>query len=256
MNIEFNFKGTKVLILSKKEEKFETACQYFCSKSNTNLNNLKIYYQGKLLKDEMEDIIEKMASNTDIERNNISIIVNENENETHKHKKEIFKTNNVICPECGEISEIKVEDYKFTIFGCKYNHKTRNLKINKLEEKQLIDLSKILCDQCKLVTKSDAYNKLFYRCNICKMNLCPLCKSKHYKTQKSHEIINYDEKDFICSKHNINFSCYCKNCNMDLCTNCLEEHQNHDIISYVKIIADKILNIDTLKVNLEKLKKI
>jgi len=253
MNIEFNFRGSKLLIPSEKEDKFIIACQHFCTKANTNLTNLKFLYQGKVLKDEMEEKIENMASDIDIERNNIIIIVNEDE--TPKHKKEIIKSNNVICPECGEISEIKIEDYRFTIFGCSNNHNTSNLTFEKLEENQLIDISKILCDNCKLQTKSEVYNKIFYRCNICKMNLCPLCKLKHNETQKDHNVIKYDEKDFICSEHNKKFTCYCKNCNMNLCSDCLGGHQKNDIISYVNIINDKELNIDALKVNLEKIKK-
>ena len=34
-----------------------------------------------------------------------------------------------------------------------------------------------------------SYNIKFYRCNKCKMNICPISKTKHNK------IINYDEKE-------------------------------------------------------------
>ena len=36
-------------------------------------------------------------------------------------------------------------------------------------------------------------------CNKYNINLCPLCKSKHNNT---HKIINYNDKYYICKKHN------------------------------------------------------
>ena len=99
------------------------------------------------------------------------------------------------------------------------------------------------------------------------MNLCPLCKSIHDNT---HSIINYDNKDYICNKHNEFLTQYCTNCNIDMCLSCFNEHKNHKIISYQeKLIDEKILRnkmnefenvINKLKINIEgiiiKLKKI
>ena len=46
------------------------------------------------------------------------------------------------------------------------------------------------------------------------MNICPQCKLAH---DKSHIIINYDDKYYICDKHNSNYILYCKNCKQNLC---------------------------------------
>ena len=90
------------------------------------------------------------------------------------------------------------------------------------------------------------------------MNLCPLCKSIHDKT---HTIINYDNKDYICNKHNETLVQYCNNCNIDICLSCYNEHKNHEIISYQNKLIDIIdirnkMNkfedvINKLKINLE-----
>ena len=72
---------------------------------------------------------------------------------------------------------------------------------------QNIDLSKIICDQCLKKNKFNSYNSEFYKCYLCNKNLCVLCKVVH---DKSHNIINYDNKNYICNKHNEAFVKYCK----------------------------------------------
>ena len=127
MNIEFIYQGLKILIPSNKEERFESACQRFCTKANTILNDLSFLYQGQVLKDEMKLNIEKFDSSIDKKRNLMSVVVIDNEN-ISKEKKMLVKSKNIICPRCGEISEIKIEDYRFTICGCKNKHNISNFK--------------------------------------------------------------------------------------------------------------------------------
>ena len=111
---------------------------------------------------------------------------------------------------------------------------------------------------CKDKNKSNTYNNEFYICYECKINLCPLCKSIHDKT---HSIINYDNKNYICNKHNESYIKYCEDCNIDICLSCTNEHKNHKIISYqnklidIKSLRDKMNEfekvINKLKINLE-----
>ena len=65
--------------------------------------------------------------------------------------------------------------------------------------------------------KSDSHKNIFFRCNKCKKNICPLCKSKH---DKNHNIINYDLKDYICEEHNEAYVEYCNECKKDICLSC------------------------------------
>ena len=67
------------------------------------------------------------------------------------------------------------------------------------------------------------------------MNLCSLCKSTHDKT---HSIIKYGNKNYICNKHNETFVKYCKDCKNDLCLSCINEHKNHKVISYEDELID------------------
>ena len=56
------------------------------------------------------------------------------------------------------------------------------------------------------------------------MNLCPLCKLNHEKT---HKIINYDLKNYICYKHDDIYTKYCSDCKLNLCIKCEKDHRNH-----------------------------
>ena len=60
---------------------------------------------------------------------------------------------------------------------------------------------------------------------------------------KSHSIINYDNKNYICNKHNAKFVQYCQICKKDLCLSCSNEHENHQIILY----QDEIIDIKKLR---------
>ena len=138
-----------------------------------------------------------------------------------EQKLSIIKSPVIICPTCKEISKIKINSYKITLYECKNRHIMDNIKFNEYEKTQEIDISKIMCDACKSMSKSDAYQNKFYRCLICKVNLCPLCKANH---DKGHKIINYDLKDYICDKHVSNFISYCKSCKENICIQCQEDH--------------------------------
>lgn len=90
-----------------------------------------------------------------------------------------------------------------------------------------------------------------HRCLNCKINLCPLCRNSH---NKSHDIIKYEQKNFICQYDNDCFSCYCQNCKQHCCISCESEHEGHKIIQFNKIIPKKseLKNgLDVLKKNID-----
>ena len=116
--------------------------------------------------------------------------------------------------------------------------------LNKFEESQKIDISKIICDICEINNKTDTHNNEFYICNTCNKKICPLCKSIN---NKNDIIINYDDKDYICMKHNDSFIKYCKTCNENICIICENEHKNHNLIDFRNILINKnvLININT-----------
>jgi len=88
-----------------------------------------------------------------------------------------------------------------------------------------------------------------YICNKCNINLCPLCKYKH---DKNHNIINYNDKNYICKKHNDRYIKYCKECKENICFLCTNEHKDHNMIELLNIIPN---NNELLK-EMEKMKEI
>jgi len=91
------------------------------------------------------------------------------------------------------------------------------------------------------------YNNKFFICLSCKKILCPLCDSNH---DKEHNIIDYDEKYYICDLHYESYNSFCKDCKKDICIVCEKSHKNHDLIYYGNILPNK----DKLNNNIQKLK--
>ena len=88
-------------------------------------------------------------------------------------------------------------------------------------------------------------------------NLCPLCKSKH---DKNHDIIDYEQKNYICSNHNENFSSYCNNCKINLCIECESSHKDKEnIIMFRDLLPKKDLiksQLNELRIKIDKYKKV
>ena len=143
-----------------------------------------------------------------------------------------------------EPARININNYKINLFDCKNGHNINNILLNEFENTQYIDESLIKCNKCQENNKFNTYNHIFYKCNICKINLCPLCKEQH---SESHNIIDYNKKNYICDVHNDMYIAYCKTCKKNICSYCFDDHEKHDIIYYNKIISKKDIKINQLK---------
>ena len=135
----------------------------------------------------------------------------------------------------------------------KNGHIVDDILLKEFENTQLIDESFIICDKCHETNKAISYNKMMFICNYCNMNLCPLCKSNH---DKNHKIIEYEQKFYICNKHNKKYNSYCETCNNDICILCKKEHKEHTIISYDEIIPENIISEEEVKNIINSIKKI
>ena len=151
-------------------------------------------------------------------------------------EEKIILSNDIICPECKENILLNIKNCKINLFGCKNNHNYYNILLNNFKASQTIDLNAIICDICKENNKGNTHNNEFYICNTCNKNICPLCKSVH---DKKHKIIIYDDKNFICRKHNETFNKYCKTCNDNICYICENKHKGHDIFEFGNILVEE-----------------
>ena len=225
----FNYNGVNTVIQCNLEEKMKDIMNKFSNKIHKDLNSLNFLYGGEKLKEDLK--FKDLIRNSNNNKINILVYsINEiNEN------KSIIKSKDIICPECKENCKIKLDNYTILLYDCKNNHKTCINLIEEFEKNQNIDESKIKCDICKEKNKSESFNKSFFICNSCNINLCPLCNSQHDKT---HKIINYEQKNSICNNHNKPYSFYCEDCNKDICMFCESKHNNHKIMSYGKLVPD------------------
>jgi len=238
----FNYKGIETEIQSNLNDKIEEVYKKYEIKIGKDISKLYFIYNGNRIDD--NKILNEIINEEDKRRSIMNILVNENNEIIIKDN--IVKSKEIICPNCNENILIKIDEYKINLFNCKNNHQINNILLNEYENN--IDISKIVCNNCKIKNKSNTYNNEFYRCNICKINLCPLCKSNH---NKDHKIINYDNKIYICEIHNKEYNKYCKDCKLNICTLCIKEHKNHSITDF----GDIILNEEDNKKEINKLKE-
>ena len=228
--VEFIYEEKSIIIYCNKNDKMKDICGKFINKSQIDKNSVYYLYNGGKINEELT--FEKITNDNNI--NKIRILVNLVDEEENINNN-LIKSKNIICPICKESIRIKIEDYKIRLYGCKNNHIIDNILLEEYENTQNIDISEIICGVCKEKNKGNSHDNLFYRCNICKINICPLCELKH---DKSHNIINYELKDYLCDEHNDAFIEYCIDCKKDICLSCEKKHENHETIFYKNIIKD------------------
>ena len=207
-------------------------CKKFKDKTLIGNKILFYSYNGKVLTNK-ESTFEEIVNLQDKKRKKMNVIVFEKEFDIHQ--KDIIKSKNTICPYCKENIKMDIKDYKINLYECRHGHKIENILLNKFEETQKVDLSNIICAICKNNNKSISYNNIFYKCLTCNDKICPLCKSNH---DKQHKIINYDDKYYICDKHNEIYFSYCEECKINLCALC-EEHKKHKRVLFSDILLKK-----------------
>ena len=162
---------------------------------------------------------------------------------------ENIKSKEIICPKCEKSCNIDIFDYQILLYGCKNNHKTNNIFFKEFELTQIKDKNKIICDYCKESKKYKLLDDEFYYCFKCKKKICSSCELNH---DKNHNIVNYEQKNFICHKHNKFYSSYCKACTKNICELCEESHKNHEIINFEDILPNiNELKMKTNKINIE-----
>jgi len=229
--IIFSFQNQITIIQCKQEDPMKDICIKFANKIMRNADDLIFMYGGEKINlnskfmeiaSEEDKKLKKMKTTSDLKEN--------------IKKFEPIISNEIICPKCKENCRFRINDYKIILYGCQNNHEKRNIILDEFYKTQTIDESKIICDNCKENNKQITYNKQFYKCLACTHNLCPLCKSKY---DKSHIVIGYEQKNYICNKHNEIYDSYCDKCKYNLCLLCQNEHSHKDnIINYKDILPD------------------
>jgi len=238
----FEYKGSKTSIQCNPNDKMLNICKKFSEKLSVDFKSIYFIYSGNPVNFDLTFI--QIANSVDKLKNQINVLVYSNDIINNTFQKVISK--DIICPKCGESCKIDLNNYKICLYDCKNKHKIDYISFDEYENTQ--DISKIICDNCKSISLGKSFNHSFYKCLDCKINICPLCKSKH---NKEHSIINYEEKNFKCNIHKEHYYSFCLNCKENLCILCESSHNNHEIIYYGKIMPNK----DDIKKKLEELRQ-
>ena len=264
--IIFIYDSNSTAIQYNQNESIKDICQKFVNKAGINFSTVYFLYNGKKIDFQLP--LNELIKEDDIKANKITFLVysneNENENQNQNGKINFESSKEIICPKCGTNCLINANGYKITFYECKNGHKLDDILLDEFQKSQNVDRTKIICDNCKEINKDISYNNIFYKCLKCYQNLCPLCKSKH---AKEHDIIDYDQKNCICFKHNEKFNSYCLKCKDNLCMFCESEHLDIENLKYYRDILPRIdlmktqmnelrINIDKYKEMINELKKI
>ena len=233
----FIYNGISTTIQCKKNEKMEDICKRYANKVGININDSYFLYGGENI--DLTLSYEETIDEDDLNRGKMSILIyqNNNNSNTNENNQNIskIKSKYIICPKCEEHCLLNIKDYKIFLYGCKSKHNTENILLNEYDNTQYINESKIKCNDCN-ENKSQTYNKQFFKCLTCNINLCPLCNTKH---NKDHQVIDYDKKNLICNIHKESYNSYCEKCKINLCMFCEENHNNHRKNYYGGIIPNK-----------------
>ena len=233
IKVEFVYEGQTIVILCSGKEIMRDIVNKFCNKIQVDKTSIYCLYKGKILEENIS--LKKLIKSENKDTKIIILAYPLNTDKNGEKKESKVKSPLIICPECQSVASIKLNKYKISI-NCKNNHNIKDIFLKDFENSQKLDESKIICNICNQKDKSNTFNKEFFLCLNCQKNLCPLCKSSH---NNNHNIIKYDQKNYVCFEHGENFNSYCKNCEKNLCLACEMEHSNHNIISLGKLIPNK-----------------
>ena len=237
--VSFSYNENIIKIQYNQNENLKEIISKYIQKSGLDKNKINFIYSGYT--------IDSNKENNKIIGTDQTILVIDNLN---KEDDVIINSNNIICPKCKTCSRISINNNKIRLYDCDRKHNIEGILIDKFNDTQKINISKIKCNACNNnKNKGNSHNNEFYTCFTCNMNLCLLCKINH---NKNHMINNYDLKDFICKKHNDKYIKFCKNCNLNICLFCQSEHKQHIIIDFGDIIKNND-KLEQIKIKINKI---
>ena len=230
VDIEFDLNQTKLIIQSNLDDPFQKAIDSYLEKSKQESGSIFFLSNGKQVNP--KEPVRNYMGNKSNEM--IQVLVYMAESDNKEKGQVIIKSEDIICPKCKEPCRITMEDFRIKLFGCIDGHITEDIKISEFAETQKINMSKIICDKCKIKNRGNCPKNDFYRCLTCQQNLCLLCRPGH---DSSHNVIRYVQKNYICKKHNEPLINYCKECKKNICFSCIE-HKNHETVFLGNLMPD------------------
>ena len=233
IKVEFDFNQRITIIQANIEDLFEKVITEYCTKAE--LNSDSVYFLANGTQVNPTNQVKEYMGEPDRQNKRLKALVYMLERDDKDKEKVIITSKDIICPQCKESCRISIENNKIKLYDCINEHITNDIKISEFADTQKINISEIICDNCKFKNKGNSQSYEFYKCLTCKKNLCPICRPNH---NANHKIILYDQKYYICQKHNEPLISYCKKCKTNICYAC-EEHEKHELIAFKDMKANK-----------------
>ena len=137
------------------------------------------------------------------------------------------------------LMKIKYDDFDTKIHSISIENKNKDINIKDIKD----ILSKepaFKCSECQNVISSFEF---FIKQNSIEIIICNDCHNKLIEKEKNVQYISFDNYISTCDRHEKKFESYCKNCNRNICSDCIENHQNfgqkHEFFNYENILDEK-----------------
>ena len=155
-SIDFNYKGNNIIIQCNIDDTIKEIIDKLIIKTSINKNSVVFLYSGNIINEELKlsEIIGKEK------KDKVNILVVDSKDNIDNNKIKI-KSKYIICPKCEENIKYKMNEYKINLYDCKNRHRMNNILLNEFENTQYIDISKIICDECKEKNKGNTYKMNF-----------------------------------------------------------------------------------------------
>ena len=233
VEVVFDLNQAITIIQANLDEPFQGVIDKFIQKTLIKPNS--VYFIANAKPVDPQQTVESQMSELNKQNKKLSILVNSIEGNEQDNEQVIIQSKDIICPECKEPCRYTIDNYQIKLIDCCKGHITNGIKFIDFPKTQEINISEIICGICKYKNKGNSHNHEFFFCLTCKQNICLLCRPKH---DSNHNVIKYDQKNYLCPKHNDSFIKYCENCHINICFSCDIEHSEHKTIALVDLRLD------------------
>ena len=143
IKIVFEFESQIISIQGNVSESFKIIISKFSQKTFLDTNEMEFYVNGQVIDPE------KTVGNYLLKVNEETMKVIVIKKQKEENKDVIEQSKDIICPDCKEPCRINMNDYKIKLYECPNGHITEGIKIDDFPKTQDINISLIICDQCK-----------------------------------------------------------------------------------------------------------
>ena len=254
VEIEFDLQQRKTVIQTNLEETFQNVINKYKQKSPNISGSVYYLYNGTQINN-LQIKIKNLINTLDQNNKKMKILVYNMEQDDRNNNQVTSQSKDIICPDCKEPCRIMIENYKIKLYDCINGHITSNIKIKDFENTQKINESEIICNICKFKNKGNCPKDEFFYCLTCKQNICLICRPNH---DINHNIIKYDQRNYICQIHNEHLIKYCIQCKKNFCFSC-EGHKQHefeDLGNLIPNIEEEKKILLEFRINIDEINKI